>query len=90
MANMIIKMKIMPEDVEVDMNEVLDQCKKVVLEQEGEIHQHEIQPIAFGLNALILVILIDEKKGTTHLEEAINNLPLVSGGEIMDLRRAFG
>lgn len=83
-------MKIMPEDVEVDMNEVLDQCKKVVLEQEGEIHQHEIQPIAFGLNALILVILIDEKKGTTHLEEAINNLPLVSGGEIMDLRRAFG
>lgn len=90
MADMIIKMKVMPEDAETDIEEVLKLCKKAIEDNGGEIHQHEIQPIAFGLKALILVIVIDEKKGTNDIENAINEISSVSNGEIIDLRRAFG
>ena len=90
MAEVIIKMKVMPENAETDIDKLLVTCKSAAEKQEATVHQHEIQPIAFGLNALILIMTIEEKKGITDLENAIQEIPEVSTIEVLDVRRAIG
>jgi translation elongation factor aEF-1 beta len=90
MAEVLIKIKVMPEDAETDIKKLLEACDKKATEQGATIAQHEIQPIAFGLNALILIIISEEKKGITGLEEALESIPDVSTIEVQDVRRAIG
>lgn len=90
MAEVLVKIKIMPEDADTDIDKLLEKCKKTVVKQGGEVGQHEIQPIAFGLNSIILIIIINESKGITNLEEALEAIPEVSTIEVQDVRRAIG
>ena len=90
MAEVLIKMKVMPEDAETDMNKLLEVCETTAKKEGATVHQHEIQPIAFGLNALILIMISDESKGITNLENAMEAIPQVSTIEVQDVRRAIG
>ena len=51
----------------------------------------EIQPGAFGLKALVILFVMDEKKGSTEaLEQKISQLEGVESVEVPDVRRAVG
>lgn len=90
MGEVIIKMKVMPEGTETDIDNLLDKCKKAADNQEAKIHDQEVQPVAFGLKALILLMTIDEDRGISDLEEEIEGIDKVSTIEVLDVRRAVG
>jgi elongation factor 1-beta len=68
------------------------EAKKRIAEFAGEGDtKTEIEPIAFGLKALKIIFVADEKKGgTDNLEVEINKIPGVNSVEVIDVRRAIG
>jgi elongation factor 1-beta len=92
MAIAIITLKIMPEDPDVDLDMVETEAKKKIAEFAGEGDtKTEIEPIAFGLKALKIIFVTDEKKGgTDNLEVEIGKIPGVNSVEVIDVRRAIG
>jgi elongation factor 1-beta len=92
MANAIITLKIMPESPDVDLDHVEAEAKKKIIAFAGEGEMRvEIEPIAFGLKAVKIMFVTDEKKGgTDSLEEAIGTIDGVNSVEVIDVRRAIG
>lgn len=91
MASVIITFKIMPESPEVDLAEVETIGKQKIAEFGGEVGKVEIEPIAFGLNALKLIFVMDESKGATDsLEADIEAIKGVNSVEVTDVRRTIG
>ena len=70
MAEVIVTLKIMPSSPDADLVRIEAESKKIIEKFGGEIGKKEIEPIAFGLNALKLIIIYDEKKGSTDALEA--------------------
>lgn len=90
MADVIITLKIMPESPLVDLKKIEFLAKKEI-EKIGNVGKTEIVPIAFGLKALNIVFIMDEKKGDTEkLEKAIELIEGVGSVEVTDVRRAIG
>ncbi|MBD3405907.1 MAG: elongation factor 1-beta [Candidatus Lokiarchaeota archaeon] len=82
MARVIITMKVMPEDVDVDLNALTDQIKEVVPDG-TDVRASEIVPVAFGLKALKLRIGRDEAMGGTEdIENAISSIEGVAQVEV--------
>ncbi len=92
MADVVIKLKIMPESVESDLNSLKDACKQEIERLGGHVHSIEEQPIAFGLKALIYTFLADEKIGSDmeKLESCLKEKVGIGSVDIIDVRRAFG
>jgi len=91
MANVIITLKIMPESPDTDLEAVKQKASGLIASFGGNVGKDEIEPVAFGLNALKLTFVSDEAKGSTDsLEADINNLEDVASVEVIDVRRAVG
>jgi len=85
MAEVIVTFKIMPKDVEVDLDKLEDKIKSIV---KPEKIQRE--PIAFGLVALKITKLIPDASG--ELEEIENKLKTIEGVgqiEVTELTRSL-
>jgi elongation factor 1-beta len=82
MARVIITLRVMPEDVDVDLDDLLDRIKKVIPDG-TDVRATEIVPIAFGLKALRMNVARDESMGgTDDIEEAISAQDGVSQVEV--------
>lgn len=85
--NVVVKLKLMPKGVETDMESI----KKKVEGLAGEkvkVHSMEIQPIAFGLKALEINMLFNDKLGGfDDIEEKIKQIEGVGEVETIDLNR---
>lgn len=92
MANAIITLKVMLESPDVDPETVKEEAMKYVSEfNKGKETKTEIEPIAFGLKALKLIMVSDEANGTTEeLEKRIDAIEGVQSVECVDVRRALG
>ena len=66
MADVIITFKIMPETPDVNLEGIQEKATVAINEFGGEVGKVDIQPIAFGLNALNLIFVMDEDKGSTE------------------------
>jgi elongation factor 1-beta len=85
--NVVVKLRIMPEGVETDLDFVRKNLEKLVGEK-AKIHSTEIKPIAFGLKALEANILFNDKQGGfDDIEEKIRKIPGVGEVETTDLNR---
>jgi elongation factor 1-beta len=88
MGNALIQFKIMPESLEVK----LDNLRKIIQEKvegvQGNIKNFEEQPIAFGLKALITTVKIDESIDTSKLEDVFKDIEGISSSDVIDYRRA--
>ncbi|MBD3263333.1 elongation factor 1-beta [Candidatus Woesearchaeota archaeon] len=90
-ADVIIKLKVMPIGPEVDMEELSNKCKTKIESANAEVHKTDIQEVAFGLKAIIFTFIGDEKTiNADKIEADINALENVSTTDIIDVRRAFG
>ncbi len=70
--NVIINFKIMPENPEVDLNKIEENIRNSNL---GNITDVKIEPIAFGLKALrILMIVPDEGNVAEEIREKIKEI----------------
>jgi len=90
MGKALVKIKIMPESPETALEVIEEQAKLIVKEIAGTEAKTEKEPIAFGLNAIILQFMIDESIPLEGIEEKLKIIPSVSSIDIIDFRRAFG
>ncbi|MFW9846084.1 MAG: elongation factor 1-beta [Candidatus Thorarchaeota archaeon] len=82
MARVVVTLKVMPEDVDVDLENLLEQIKSVMPES-TDVRATEIVPVAFGLKALRMNVAREESMGgTDDIEEAINALEGVAQVEV--------
>ncbi len=87
MARLVARIRIMPAEAESDINTVLDSIKKT-LPQGMEMRGHAIEPIAFGLKAIVGDFLLDDAEGQMDkLEESIKNIEGVGELEVMNISR---
>ncbi|MFW9800428.1 MAG: elongation factor 1-beta [Candidatus Thorarchaeota archaeon] len=87
MARVVVTLKVMPEDVDVDLDDLLDRIKAVIPEG-TDVRATEIAPVAFGLKALRMNVARDESLGgTDDIEDAIGNLEGVSQVEVERVSR---
>jgi len=85
MGSVIVTFKIMPESVEVD----LDSLEKDV---KSEINPQRIErvPVAFGLNAIQIVKLVEEKEGEMdRITDQIKKIKGVKEVEVINLTRSL-
>jgi translation elongation factor aEF-1 beta len=90
MGKALVKIKIMPESPDTSLGTIEEEAKKIVKEIAGTEAKTEKEPIAFGLNAVILQFIIDEAIPLDGIEEKLRVIPTVSSIDIIDFRRAFG
>ncbi len=88
MAKVLVLVKVLPEDINIDLEELKEKIRKA-LPENYEIKAHDIEPIAFGLKALRLAILIPEytEGGTDPLEKMIMGVEGVSQVEVEAVHR---
>ena len=88
MANMLVSMKIFPEDITVNFDELKQQIEKS-LPKDSSVRKFAEEPIAFGLKALIAHIVIPEDKQDSleNLENTIKQIQGVSNVETFMMQR---
>jgi elongation factor 1-beta len=87
MARVVMTIKIMPEDVDTDLDDLLIQIKNAI-PQGTDIGAVETQPIAFGLKAIRMNLAREESMGgADDIEEAISAIEGVSQVEVERVSR---
>jgi len=86
MGDAAVRMKVMPESMDVDLKKLAEEIKKAV-PSFARLHAIQEVPIAFGLKALIVVTIMDDKGGRSpdEIEEAVRNLPGVESAEVEEV-----
>lgn len=90
MGTALYKIKIMPSSPDISLDEIEENAKKVIEEQQGKNLSFEREPIAFGLTAVILTFARDEELDQDKMLDALDKMQDVSSAEVIDYRRAFG
>lgn len=90
MSVVAVKIKIMPDSPKADMTR-MEKNVKEIFENQGVKNSHfEVQPIAFGLKALIIMFGWPEEKSLEELEEKLKKIKETGSVQIIDIRRAIG
>jgi len=90
MGTALITIKIMPESPNSNLDKIEEKAKKVIEQSEGKKPNTKREPIAFGLNAIMINFALDESKQIDPIEEKLRKIPEVNSAEVTDFRRAFG
>ncbi len=92
MANAIVTIKIMPEDPTVDLKKIEHEVLKRIETYAGKGDTKvTIEPIAFGLKAINIIFIVDEKLGSPDVfTESLEDIEGVNSVETIDVRRAIG
>ncbi len=85
MGEVGLQYRILPEGLEVDLDKLLEDVKKA-LPEGAKVKASEQKPVAFGLKALHVLIVMDDKKGGSDVvEEALSKVPGVQGVEMLEI-----
>jgi elongation factor 1-beta len=80
MARLVVRIRILPADAESNLDNVVESIKKS-MPHGMEMKGHVIEPIAFGLKAIVGDFLLDDAEGQMDKLEA--SIKIVEGvGEI--------
>lgn len=87
MGSYVIRMKVLPQDTSTEHQKIIDSVKSK-LPSFAQVRGHRVEPIAFGLSAIILDIVAPEEEGAIDkVEQAISTAPLVGQTEMMGVSR---
>ncbi len=90
MGIVLVKIKLMPESPNEDLEEIKRNAGETVLEFGGKNPTCIEEPIAFGLKAVIISFQLDESLPLEPIEEELEELSGVSSIQVIDMRRAIG
>lgn len=77
MAQVAISLKVMPKSPKVDLEKLKEEIVHKV-----EVRDAKIEPVAFGLKALKILVIAPEKGGTEQIEKTIRSIGGVGGVEV--------
>jgi elongation factor 1-beta len=85
-GDVAIRMKVMPESTDIDLTKLKESIKTAVPSY-ARLHAVEEKPIAFGLKALIVVTIMNDKGGHSpeETEEAFSKIPGVESVEVEEV-----
>ena len=87
MGSYVIRIKVLPQETTSDLQTIVESVKRA-LPAQTEVRGQKVEPIAFGLSALILDIVAPEEEGTVDkVEEAVSKAPLVGQYELVGVSR---
>lgn len=87
MGEVVATIKVMPESPDVDLEKIKEDIIQSIPDG-AEFHKIEEEPIAFGLVALkVMVVVGDAEGGTEQIEENLSNMKNISSVEVEDVRR---
>jgi translation elongation factor aEF-1 beta len=88
MSKVLVSLKIFPSDINIDLkkveNDIISSIPKF-----ATVHSFEKEPIAFGLVALILHLLLPEKKSGAieEIESKLKKIDSISDFQTLMVRR---
>ncbi|MFL6522214.1 MAG: elongation factor 1-beta [Nitrososphaera sp.] len=87
MARLVVRIRILPAEAESNIEEVVELIKRSV--PEGmEMKSSTLEPVAFGLKAIVGDFLLDDAEGQMDkLEESIKAVEGVGELEVMNISR---
>ncbi|MCI0563799.1 MAG: elongation factor 1-beta [Nitrososphaera sp.] len=87
MARLVARIRILPEEAESNLDSVL-QLIKTSMPEGMELKGHAMEPIAFGLNAIVGDFLLNDAEGQMDkLEDSIKSVKGVGEIEVMNISR---
>ena len=85
MGQVSITFEIMPENLEIDLEDIKSRVQDKIGDI-SKIEQTEIKPIAFGLKALMMNVLVDDSEGIMDkLEEMIAEVEDVQSAKVVTM-----
>jgi len=90
MAVVAIKIKVMPESLDVSLPDLQEKIREKVTKSGAMNVSFSEENVAFGLKALVVQLAWPEEKDTSSLETDLSEMEEVSSAQIIDYRRAFG
>ncbi len=82
-----MKIRIMPESLKSNLNLIEKKAKSIVIEEKGRIVKVNIEPVAFGLKAIIIQLTRREDLDQDPLMDKLQAIENISSAEIIDVRR---
>jgi elongation factor 1-beta len=87
MARLVVRIRILPAEAESNLENVVESIKKSI-RQGMEMKSSSMEPIAFGLKAIIGDFLLDDAEGQMDkVEEAIKSVEGVGEIEVTNISR---
>ena len=90
MGIIAVKTKLMPSSVEANLEKIKEEAKILIEQKDGKNCKFEQEPIAFGLNAIIILFAWPEEQELEKLEEALKKVENVNSVQVIDIRRIIG
>jgi len=88
MADLVVRVRVLPEDIEAKPEQTLEDIK-VSTKAVASVIRYRVEPIAFGLNALIMDFGIEDKEGGTDpLEAALLATKGISQVDVVGVSRS--
>jgi len=80
-----LQYRVLPEGLDIDLKK-LEESIKTALPEGAKLRASEQRPVAFGLKALHVLIVMDDKKGgAEQVEVAISGVAGVQSVEIVEM-----
>lgn len=81
------KYKLMPNSPDADLDKISEAAKKIVEEFGGTNKEYSIEPVAFGLKAVIVFFFYPDDKETEGLEDKFSQIENVQSAQLIDMRK---
>jgi elongation factor 1-beta len=87
LGSYVIRLKLLPPDTTTEQQKIVDSVAGL-LPTTARIRSQKVEPIAFGLSAVLLDVVVPEEEGAVdRIEEAVSKSPLVSQYEVTGVSR---
>lgn len=82
MSQVTTLLKVMPNDDTVDTDELLED-----IESEVNVEDSDTEAVAFGIEALKILVSLSDEEGTEEVEDTIGNVKGVNTVEVESVNR---
>jgi elongation factor 1-beta len=87
MGEVAVQLKIMPSGPDVDLKDLSNRITSQITDY-GRMYSCEVQPVAFGLKALIVTVIVEDKEGGTEaVETSISGIDEVESVQVVAVTR---